>query len=1545
MTDEVTGGDAAVLAEFDAATREWFTAAFAAPTPAQVGAWRSVAARRNALVVAPTGSGKTLAAFLWSLDRLAKEPPPAEARHRCRVLYVSPLKALAVDVERNLRAPLAGIRQAATRLGVAPPDITVGMRTGDTPADERRAFARTPPDILITTPESLFLLLTSAARDSLRGVETVIVDEVHAVAGTKRGAHLALSLERLDALLETPAQRIGLSATVRPIDACARFLGGARPVDVVQPPSSKTIEVSVQVPVEDMTRLDEQEPPEDDLGGLGPRRASIWPAVEERVFSLIRSHRSTIVFTNSRRSAERLCARLNELAAEELEASAPAGGPGAAPGGQGRDGDAFVGPVGPLRAPRQPAEVMAQSGAAAGAPPVIARAHHGSVSREERKHIEEALKSGQLPAVVATSSLELGIDMGAVDLVVQIEAPPSVAAGLQRVGRAGHQVGAVSRGVVFPKHRGDLLSCAVVAERMGEGAIEELHYPRNPLDVLAQQIVAMVALEPWRLGDLAVLVRRAAPFAELPDSALHAVLDMLSGRYPSTAFAELRPRLVWDRATDVLTGRPGAQRLAVTSGGTIPDRGLFGVFLAGAERAARVGELDEEMVYESRVGDVFLLGSSSWRIEEITPDRVLVSPAPGQAARMPFWKGDQLGRPVELGRAIGARVRALLRLADADAIAALRAGGLDDWAAGNLMAYLREQKEATRSLPDDRTVVVERFRDELGDWRLAVHSVLGARVNGPWALAIGRRLAERYGVDAQVMPSDDGIVVRLPDTAEEPPGADVVVFEPDEIAQLVEESVGTSALFASRFRECAARSLLLPRRDPRRRQPLWQQRQRAAQLLDVAREYADFPVTLEAARECLQDVFDQPALAELMRDLGSRKVRLVEVESERPSPFARSLLFGYVGAFLYEGDAPLAERRAAALALDSALLGELLGRVDLRELLDPAVLVETERQLRWLTEQRRPRDAEDVVELLRMLGDLSEAELAERGVPVEWLTELEAARRVLRVRIAGEERWVGVEDAARLRDALGVALPVGVAEAYLAPVADPLGDLVARYARTHGPFAAATCAVRFGLGVFVVEQALRRLAATGRVVSGEFAPDSVGTQWCDAEVLRLLRRRSLAALRREIEPVPPKALAAFLPRWQQVGSSARGVEALAATIEQLQGAGVPASALERLVLPGRVADYSPAQLDELCASGEVVWAGAGAISGGDGWVTLAYADAAPLLLPPPDEALSLTPLHEAVLDSLAGGQALFFRSLSDRVEFTDDAALTAAIWDLVWAGHLTNDTLAPLRAVLGGGGAHRSRPSAPRTRYRRPGRVALPSRSGPPTVAGRWSRLPERDLDPTRRAAALADILLERHGVVTRGAVMAEQVTGGFAAVYPVLSALEERGAARRGYFVEGLGAAQFAVPGAVDRIRALADPADGSRGRGGPTLVLAATDPANPYGAALPWPERVVDSGDGTAPATGHRAGRKAGALVVLVGGDLVLYVERGGRTILSFTDDTDALAAAGKALADAVHSGALGAISVERADGEAVHSSPLRDALTAAGFRATPRGLRLRG
>ena len=1552
------GAEPEVLARFGPATRGWFEAAFAAPTAAQAGAWTAISEGGNALVVAPTGSGKTLAAFLWSLDRLAASPPPQDPARRCRVLYVSPLKALAVDVERNLRTPLTGIRQAAARLGLPPPDITVGMRTGDTPAAERRAFARTPPDILITTPESLFLLLTSAARESLRGVETVIVDEVHAMCATKRGAHLALSLERLDALRDSPAQRIGLSATVRPVEETARFLGGAAPVRVVNPPAAKTIEVTVTVPVPDMTQLD----------GDDDKPGSIWPAVEERVLDLVEAHRSTIVFANSRRLAERLCARLNELA---WERTGGAGGDpardrasGQPPGdraGDGPPGDrAGDGPATSARPPaagasagggapaaggrapgappaRLPAEIMAQSGQAAGAPPVVARAHHGSVSREERKHIEEQLKSGRLPAVVATSSLELGIDMGAVDLVVQIEAPPSVAAGLQRVGRAGHQVGAVSRGVVFPKHRGDLISCAVVAGRMGDGAIEELRYPRNPLDVLAQQIVAATAMDDWAVADIAALVRRAAPFAELPDSALYGVLDMLAGRYPSTAFAELRPRLVWDRTADRLSARRGAQHLAVTSGGTIPDRGLFGVYLAGAEKAARVGELDEEMVYESRTGDVFVLGSTSWRIEEITHDRVLVTPAPGAPARMPFWKGDTPARPLELGRAIGARLRSLARDPDLP--------GLDEWAADNLRAYVDEQRAATRHLPDDRTVVVERFRDELGDWRLAVHCVLGAKVNAPWALAIAARLTERYGLDGAVMPSDDGIVVRLPDTADEPPGADLVAFDPAEIGPLVEQAVGTSALFAARFRECAARALLLPRRDPRRRQPLWQQRQRAAQLLDVARDYPDFPITLEAARECLRDVFDVPGLVGLMESVASRSVRVVEVETARPSPFARSLLFGYVGAFLYEGDAPLAERRAAALALDSTLLAELLGRADLRELLDPEVVAETERRLQWL--DRVLRDPEDVAELLRVLGDLSPAETRRRGALDGWLAELEASRRAIRVRIAGEERWLAIEDAGRVRDALGAALPVGVPVAYTEPVADPVGDLLSRYARTHGPFTAATCAARFGLGVAVVDHALRRLAATGRLVAGEFRPGGAGTDWCDAEVLRLLRRRSLAALRREIEPVPPRALARFLPRWQQVGAAGGGVEAVAASVESLQGCAVPASALERLILPARVGDYTPAYLDQLCAAGEVVWAGAGALPGTDGWVRLAYADAAPLLLPPPDESMARTALHDAVLAALDGGQALFFRALADRLGSTDDAELTTAVWDLVWAGYLSNDTLQPLRALIAGGGAHRSRPSAPRGRYMRPRRPAFPARGGPPSAAGRWYRLPDREPDLTRRTAALAEQLLDRHGVVTRGAVAAEDVPGGFAAVYRVLAALEERGAARRGYFVEALGAAQFALPGAVDRLRADADrgepgaPATDRTGAG--TLVLASTDPANPYGAALPWPDRPVDEATG-AP-SGHRPGRKAGALVILADGDLVLYVERGGRTLLSYTDDPDALRPAAKALADAVHTGALGALSVERADGAPVHASPLADALAAAGFRPTPRGLRLRG
>ncbi|MHB8297154.1 MAG: Lhr family helicase [Dermatophilaceae bacterium] len=1648
-----TGNTGNVLERFSPATRDWFSGTFAEPTTAQVGAWDAISSGAHTLVVAPTGSGKTLSAFLWALDRLASVPPPAEPLRRCRVLYISPMKALAVDVERNLRSPLVGIGHAATRLGLAKPEVSVAVRSGDTSAADRRLFARRPADVLITTPESLFLILTSKARESLAGVETVILDEIHAIAGTKRGAHLALSLERLDALLDKPAQRVGLSATVRPVEAVSRFLAGGRPVTVVQPPSTKRWDLQVVVPIPDMSSLGEVTGDVAGAPASPERRASIWPHVEERIVDLIADHRSTLVFANSRRLAERLTARLNEIWQERLELESPA-----TEGDQ--DNAVAVNPSNrhspcpasrrsPRGSARTPAEMgvppacggMAQAGTSRGAPAVLARAHHGSVSKEQRALIEEDLKAGRLPAVVATSSLELGIDMGAIDLVIQVESPPSVASGLQRVGRAGHQVGAVSHGVLFPKFRGDLVQTAVVVDRMRAGAIESLRVPTNPVDVLAQQIVAMCVMDDWAVDDLEALVRKAAPFAALPRSILESVLDMLSGRYPSDEFAELRPRLVWDRVTGTLSGRPGAQRLAVTSGGTIPDRGLYAVFLSSGEGTGRrVGELDEEMVYESRVGDVFTLGTSTWRIEDITHDKVLVTPAPGQPGKLPFWKGDSLGRPVELGRAVGEFVRELGRLDPDKARARVTATGLDAWATDNLLTYIDEQREATGHVPDDRNIVVERFRDELGDWRVAVHSPFGAQVHAPWALCVAARMRERFGVDVQAMHGDDGIVFRLPDiefdadtsptgsrstgightgsrstgsgptgtgpTGSRPTGTglelmSLIALDPDDVHDLVTTEIGGSALFAARFRECAARALLLPRRRPDRRQALWQQRQRSAQLLAVAAQYASFPIILETVRECVQDVFDVPGLTALMRDIRSRKVRLVEVETPTPSPFARSLMFGYVAQFLYEGDSPLAERRAAALSLDPTLLAELLGRGEgaaLRDLLDPEALARTESELQHLAQGRRCRGSEDVADLLRVLGAQPHQAILERSVEGStakavsaWLVDLESDRRLIRVRVGGEERWAAIEDAGRLRDALGVALPTGVPQVFLEPVPDPLGDLVARYARTHGPFTARDVAGWLGLGMAVAADVLRRLVASGRVVEGELRPIESGggvhgTDFCDAEVLRTLRRRSLAALRAEVEPVPAVDLARFLPSWQGVGTGLRGTEGVLRAVEQLAGAVVPASALETLVLPSRVAAYSPALLDELTARGDVTWRGHSSLPGDDGWISLHLAETAHLTLAAPSEELDLTDLHRDVLEALAGGGAFFFRTLSDAVASTDDQALTRVLWDLIWAGRVSNDTLAPLRALLAGGRTtHKPRRTAPRsTRYssgagslgalsgRRlsTGRPSMPSRTGPPTAAGRWSLLPTIETDATVRSYAAAEVLLDRYGIVTRGSVVAEGVSGGFAGVYRVLAAAEESGRVRRGYFVEGLGAAQFATAGAVDRLRAQSRPLpDGplfgvGRHVGAPSaVVLAASDPANAYGAALGWPARVADPredpDDGTAapeaghtagtksgPRSGHKPGRKAGALVVLVDGLLTLYVERGGRTLLSWTHDPALLQAAAHALALAVREGALGRLTVEKADGDPVLGSdhPLATALAGAGFHATPRGLRLR-
>lgn len=1605
---------------FSPATRDWFLGAFERPTLAQAGAWEAISQGQHAVIVAPTGSGKTLAAFLWAIDQLAStQLDLTDPTERCKILYVSPLKALAADVERNLRSPLRGIEQATMRRGEMPREILVGTRTGDTPASERRKFAKTPPDIMITTPESLFLMLTSGARAGLAGVETVIIDEIHYVAGTKRGAHLAISLERLDKLLKAPVRRIGLSATVEPVSAVAEYLAGGRPLtdggrktSIVKPRIDKTFQIDVTVPLPDMSDLSSAplpagapHPEADAISMQSERRASIWPHVEEEIVDLIEDHTSTLVFTNARRGAERLTSRLNEIVAERSGEDVP-------PPGE-----------------RHAAQVQAQSGASAGVAPTVARAHHGSMSRAERTRTENDLKNGLLPAVVSTSSLELGIDMGSIDLVIQVGPPPSVSSGLQRVGRAGHQVGAVSHGIIFPLHRGELPATAVIAQRMREGVIETFHRVHNPLDVLAQQIVAMLAVDEWQVEDLSRLVRYAAPFSQLGDGSLQAVLDMLAGRYPSEDFGELRARIVWDRVTNTLSGRPGALRLATTSGGTIPDRGLYGVFLVddaaptdfAAESAQdalsidttsgtakrtsarttrlrggkRVGELDEEMVYESRVGDVFTLGSSTWRIEEITPDRVLVSPAPGVPGRLPFWKGDSLGRPVELGKAIGRWLRTTVHTRDEDPTWT----GLNQFARDNLARYIDEQLEATGVLPSDTSIVVERFRDELGDWRIVIHSPHGSRVHGPWALVIGDRIREKYGVDASVMHMDDGIVLRIPNTddpvafsdpfaldAETLETASVTVQDlliaPEDVARVVREQVSDSSLFGARFREAAARALLLPKARPDKRQPLWQQRQRSAQLLSVAADFPDFPIVLEAVRECLQDDFDVPALKELMAAVANNQVRVVEIETQSPSPFAQSLLFGYTAQYIYDGDAPLAERRAAALTLDPALLAELLGQEgggDLADLLDPAAITQTAREIGAFTPERAPKTAEHVWELLHRMGPQTLADVARRialtmddsdateqksvELAENFLHTLERTRRVINVRIAGVPaehslQWAAIEDAGRLRDALGVALPVGVPEAFTDVVPDPLGDLIRRHARTHVPFTAQSLADRFGLGVAVVHDSLRTLVSRGILISGRLLPTELGgtgAEFCDAEVMRVLRRRSLAALRAEVEPVTPSTLGTFLPHWQKIGQL-RGIDGVYQAIEQLSGAPIPLSALESQILPARVTNYKPAFLDELTTSGEVLWFGHRALpgpkGGKDALISLHLRDGAELTLPSvtklsDHDELAGSENHRRVLDALTLGGGFFLPRLSADLDL-NSVEVSQILWDLVWAGLITNDSLTPLRALLGSVG---SAPSSRSTKQPRAGRSRFGSLGRPLTVAtppnalhaGRWSALPERDSDPTRRLHAAATVLMDRYGVVTRNVATVEELEQPFTQLYRVLSTAESLGKVRRGYFIEKLGGSQFAHDGAVDLLRSIeADVSNANERKIYTAQLLAASDPANPYGGMLPWPDHAD-------PDLAHRPGRKAGASVVLVNGELALYVEKGGKTLLTFAPDVDKLSAAAHALTAAIDKGQLPKLYFSKIDAlpalsyvRATSGTAPLDALRSAGFSVTPSGVR---
>ena len=1531
-------GDA--LALFHPAVASWFRAAFSAPTRPQVLGWPAIASGQSALIVAPTGTGKTLAAFLACIDRLMFAPPPPP-KERCRVLYVSPLKALAVDVERNLRSPLVGIARIAAERGDTHHVPGVGMRTGDTPQLERARFARAPSDVLITTPESLYLLLTSRARDALRSVDTVIIDEIHALVPTKRGAHLALSIERLAALTGKPLQRIGLSATQHPLEEVARFLGGGvparadelvggasgagaaadlaarlrsefeaeaqdvayRPVQVVDARGDKALSLRIDVPVEDMARIGQSEEIASGPAAQGPKRTSIWQAIHPRLLELVRAHTSTLIFVNSRRVAERLAGALNDLAGE-----------------------------------------------------IVAYAHHGSLSREQRSGIEDRLKAGQIKALVATSSLELGIDMGAIDLVVQIEAPPTVASGLQRIGRAGHGVGERSEGVIFPKYRGDLLACAALTRAMLDQSIEATRYPRNPLDVLAQQIVAMVSLDPIAIDDLFAIVRSAAPFAELSRGIFESVLDMLAGRYASDEFAELRPRITWDRVTGTISARQGAQRVAIANGGTIPDRGLYGVFLASStapalsggassssgtapalrggavssdRRGARIGELDEEMVFECKPGETFVLGASTWRIEDITFDKVLVSPAPGEPGRMPFWRGEAAGRSLELGRKIGALTRELSALPAPVAIDRLvQQHGLEAVAAQNLLQYLDEQRAATRAVPDDHTIVIERCRDELGDYRVCVLSPLGGRVHAPWSMAAVARIRDRLGIEVESLWTDDGFVVRFPDS-DTPPDPSLLVPAPEELEDLLLRQLGSSALFAARFRENASRALLLPRRRPGQRAPLWQQRKRAADLLAVAAQYTSFPILLETYRECLRDVFDVPALHALLRDLSARTVRLVTLDSETPSPFAATLLFGFVANYIYDGDAPLAERRAQALSIDQAQLRELLGEAELRELLDPDAIAALEAQLQLLDPRYRIKSVDGLHDALLRIGDLDEAEIAARalepGRAGEWIKQLARTRRVLPIRLgAGEaRRFIAVEDAARYRDALGVVLPPGLPDALLAPAERPLRDLVLRYARTHAPFTSDELAARYALGRVVAQAALEGLCTEGKLHEGAFRPGGTHREYVHADVLRTIRQRSLAKLRKEIEPVEPSTFGRFCSLWHGTLRPRAGLDAILDAVEKLQGLPLPASVLESEILRARVVGYRPGDLDALAVAGEILWCGVEPLGERDGRIALYLTDHFPRLWQPP--AVELDERETRIVELLRARGASFFADIHDALGGYPGNSVDA-LWGLVWKGVLTNDSFRALRAHVRG---HVERPSR-----RDAVRGFRSRRQSPRSGEGRWSLLRERvvtEATATERAAAVVDVLLQRYGVVTREVAGVEGITGGFTAVYDVFKALEEAGRIRRGYFVSGVAAMQFAVPGVLEQLRAL------RRAPETPEVVhLAATDPANPYGSLLKWP--ATTSG-------GRSLARAAHALVILVDGALALYLTRGGRNVHAFLPEAEpdrtqvarAIAARLKLLASAPERGGL---AVAEIDGQAADHHPLAPHLREAGFLPSSQG-----
>lgn len=1473
------------LALFHPCTQAWFTEAFANPTRVQSESWPFLRRGESSLMLAPTGSGKTLAAFLAALDGLLFGEKKSEPG--VKVIYISPLKALGVDVDRNLRAPLAGISAVAAREGTAHHTVTVAIRSGDTESRERARMLKEPPDVLITTPESLYLMLTSRARDILQGVETIILDEIHTMVPTKRGTHLFLSLERLEQLRRQqlpgirPMQRIGLSATQRPLEEVARLMGGfehkknsqsqPRTVQIIDASEKRPFELTICMPLGDQV-----DQPADEFNVVGnaatsPVPASIWPAIYPRLVALIGDHRSTMIFVNSRRLAERLAASINETAEQDL-----------------------------------------------------ARAHHGSMSKDTRSEVEDRLKRGDLRAIVATSSMELGIDMGAVDLVIQVEAPPSISSGLQRIGRAGHSVGAVSKGIVFPKYRGDLLSAAAAARQMLNGQVESSAYLRNPLDVLAQQIVAMVAMDEWDVEALYQTLRCAAPFAELPRASFEEVLNLLSGRYPSDDFSGLKARITWDRINNRLTPRRGAQRTAILNAGTIPDRGLYGVFLlGGGDTKSRVGELDEEMVFELQIGEVFRLGASMWRTLEITKDQVLVEPAPGEQGKMPFWRGDGVGRPLEFGRAIGALTRILSRASKADAQKLLiRDHALEAEAADILYDYVAGQFEAAGDVPSDECIIVENFIDEVGDWRVVLQSPFGARVHAPWAMTVAAQLRQRFS-EIDVVWCDDGIVFRVPES-DSPPEAEWFIPDPESLEEDVVRALSDTSLFAARFRENAARALLLPRRFPGQRTPLWLQRRKSADLMQAASQYPRFPMILETYRECLRDVFDIDGLNQLLEDIRSRRIRVHPVNSDSASPFAQTVLFDFTASFIYDADAPLAERRAQVLSLDHAQLKELLGSADYRELLDPEAIAAITLK-RQLLEHPYVKDPDDIHDLLLALGDLSVADILARtessrqATLQSMLSDLTRARRIIEIRVAGNPRFIAAEDAARYRDALGTVLPMGLPAALLEPCQSPLQNLISRYIRTHGPFEPAEIAKHFGLGIDVLRKALNELSATGRVLEGGFTPGSTRREWIDHDVLKQIKRRSLAGWRQQIEAVDHNKFASFIADWQFITKPRRGLDALYDTIEQLQGAPLPASVLETEILPARITGYRVGQIDELFVSGELLWRGIEPVGSSDGRIAIYLAENYPLLAPEPNPIDS--ELAQRIHEFIGSRGAPFFDDIVEAVGgFQND--VLEALWELVWSGNAGNDSFAPLRARLGVKDRKpRTRRAQQRMRPRRGSRL--------PGSEGRWTlfdRVGWEQPSATEARTAQVQQLLERYGVMVKEALTKEGVTGGFSGIYPVLKAMEEAGRIRRGYFVEGLGASQFAVPGAEDRLRNTAESTD--------PVLLSATDPANPYGALLPWPPAA----DG-----GKRCARVAGSRVLLLNGDLIAYIAKTGDQITTFLPpDEPTRSSSIKALIAGLKLAARGRKLVYLAsiDGKPRAEESIHAALLSEGFQHGHRG-----